>query len=116
MSSLQRQNLLRAIRNRTSSLISCWKPDLQLADVVLSSPNNLSAEAMKELYEQLWDWQDDCLLKVRTFREQNPMAEWDYSSFELAFGALSRLDALRGDYYTVVAKALQDRTQGTALQ
>jgi hypothetical protein len=65
---------------------------------------------MVTLFSQLWDWQDECIEAMQHFRDQTE-GEYDFSSFEIAFGGLARLEALRGPFYDSCLTALKDRMQ-----
>jgi hypothetical protein len=79
-----------------------------------SKPKDDAPAAMLRLYTSLWDWQDECLDVMRQFREETHVA-YDFSSFEIAFGGLSRLDSLRGAGYNDCVAALAKRVQGLSL-
>jgi hypothetical protein len=70
--------------------------------------------AMLRLYTSLWDWQDECLEVMRQFREETEVA-YDFSSFDIAFGGLSRLDSLRGAGYNECVAALAKRVKSLSL-
>jgi hypothetical protein len=132
MSARQRRDLKRAILTRASYLQSCWRPsELRLPELKLSSepkddaphlpPSTLSSKprddapaAMLSLYNSLWDWQDECLDIMRQFREETEDV-YDFSSFKIAFGGLSRLDSLRGAGYNECVAALAKRVKGLSL-
>lgn len=111
MSSEQRRQLVRAINSRAEFLTRCWKLDFNLPDLSISYDRHRDEKGMTRVYQKLWDWQDACLQTMRDFCEEHPTASYDFSSFEDAFGGLARLEALRGSFYTAVAKALQERTR-----
>jgi hypothetical protein len=79
-----------------------------------SKPKDDASAAMLRLYTSLWDWQDECLDVMRQFRE-GTQVPYDFSSFEIAFGGMSRLDSLRGAGYNECVAALAKRVQGLSL-
>jgi len=79
-----------------------------------SKPRDDAPAAMLRLYTSLWDWQDECLEVMRQFREETEVA-YDFSSFDIAFGGLSRLDSLRGAGYNECVAALAKRVKSLSL-
>jgi hypothetical protein len=111
MSSEQRRQLVRAINSRAEFLTKCWKLDFNLPELSIIYDKHRDEKGMIKIYKRLWDWQDECLQRMRDFCEEHPTASYDFSSFENAFGGMARLEALRGSFYTAVAKALQERSR-----
>ncbi|KAG8824501.1 hypothetical protein FRC17_009081 [Serendipita sp. 399] len=110
MSSEMRSNLRKAIVQRAEYLQRCWRPmSLELPEFKFRIPSEMKeVDAMIHFYSALWDWQDECRGVLCKFREACT-DHYDYSSFELAFGPLTRLDSLRGPYHTACADALNAR-------
>jgi hypothetical protein len=109
MSSNQRRELRRAIINRANFLQKCWRPtDLILPALEIPSNTKEDSSSMLQLYRHLWDWQDECVDTMRQFREET-QATFDFSSFEVAFSGVSRLESLRGGYYNTCVAALAER-------
>ena len=79
-----------------------------------SKPKDDAPAAMLRLYTSLWDWQDECLDVMRQFCEATEVA-YDFSSFDIAFGGLSRLDSLRGAGYNECVTALAKRVKCLSL-
>lgn len=110
-----RQNLIRAINHRVEVLRHCWRPqELQdLPRLLLVIKQTVSPDlAFVDLYRRLWDWQDQCLAIMRQYRDQDPPPPYDFAPFEAAFSGVSRLEALRGGYYTACSEALELRQRG----
>jgi hypothetical protein len=111
MSSEQRRQLVRAINSRAEFLTKCWKLEFNLPELAIGFDKHRDEKGMIGVYQKLWNWQDECLQRMRDFCEEQPTAGYDFSSFENAFGGLARLEALRGRFYTAVAKALHERSR-----
>lgn len=110
MSRDERKSLVQAIKHRASLLTNIWKPPgLILPPLNLPGFDN-SMEGMVDVYQALWDWQDQCLAAMRQFRDET-VERYDFSSFEDVFSGLARLDALHGDFYMACYNALQARSQ-----
>jgi hypothetical protein len=109
MNAYQRRELKRAIVNRANFLQKCWRPvGLKLPALNLPSDKNEDTSATLQLYRRLWDWQDECVDTMQQFREET-QEPFDFSSFEVAFGGVSRLDSLRGQSYNECVAALAER-------
>jgi hypothetical protein len=61
----------------------------------------------------LWDWQDQCMNIMRQYRQVAPQ-HYDYSSFEVAFGSLSRLASVRGGEFAACQAALTARSRSVS--
>lgn len=110
MSSSQRSNLKRAIEHRSETLRTCWRPvELQQLPALVFILSDVASPELSivDLYTQLWRWQDECLAILRSYRDQDPSPDYDFSPFEAAFSGLSRLEALRGPFYAAVCEALK---------
>jgi hypothetical protein len=114
-SSSQRRALRHVIQHHASVVRDIWRPaTLQLPQLQLTAAESAASpeDATAQLFQDLWDWQDECMLIMRQFRAQDTLGQYDYSSFETVFGELARLDAIRGirgDHYQVLSKALRER-------
>ncbi|KAG8823082.1 hypothetical protein FRC19_004641 [Serendipita sp. 401] len=118
MSARDRKNMRRAIEHHAARVQSCWRVDVELPSFsfppIPSNSGILTAEqATVEGYELLWDWQEKCIDILHQYRNEH-RGEYDYSVIELAFGNLSRLDALRGSHYMAALHALNQRIRRQA--
>jgi hypothetical protein len=109
LSAARRRGLIKAIKEQAKYLRSCWRPnDLHLPEFIPRPPQ--SQNQVVDLFMDLWDWQDQCMNVMRQYR-QVASHDYDYNSFEVAFGSLSRLTAIRGSDFAACQAALAARSK-----